>query len=180
MRLASHATRGQSRSLRAVYSRSPGCRLTLQYAVQPDLGSASFALFSSSSPRGQMHSTYGATDTNDVETPPVQDARPGAGRGLYLVLPVALFCSMGMAATSATTIFAYETLLCKDPRDCSPDEKERYSATVALSAAIANFCAIVALWLLPLLPQGNPKASLYFWLASRASSVAVLAIGGLF
>ncbi|EKG22622.1 hypothetical protein MPH_00026 [Macrophomina phaseolina MS6] len=125
-----------------------------------------------------MHSTYGATDTDHVEEEALPDSRRSPVRGLYFVLPVALFCSMGMAATSATTIFAYETLLCEDPSNCAPHEKDRYSATVALSVAIANFCAVLVLWVVPFLQKGNPKTMLYCWLLARSTSVAVLALGG--
>ncbi|KAH7048237.1 major facilitator superfamily domain-containing protein [Macrophomina phaseolina] len=125
-----------------------------------------------------MHRSYGTTETDDVQGPSATQVLPGIAPGLYFVLPVAFLCSMGMAATSATTIFAYETLLCEDPSNCSQQETERYSATVAFSVAISNFCAVLVLWLLPLLPQGNPKTTLYFWIFTRASSVFVLAIGG--
>lgn len=125
-----------------------------------------------------MHSTYGAIEDENIE----EAHRPSPQRritcGLYFVLPVALFCSMGMAATSATTIFAYQTLLCRNPGNCSPHEKERYSATVALSVTIADFCAVLVLWLVPFLQQGHPKTTLYFWLFARSTGVAILALGG--
>ncbi|KAF2106369.1 major facilitator superfamily domain-containing protein [Lophiotrema nucula] len=96
---------------------------------------------------------------------------------LYLVLPIAFFSSMGMSATSATTIFAYETLLCEDASNCQGEEKKKYAATIAFSVTIANICAILVLGILPFLPRRNPKTPLLFWLVCRSLSIGLLAVG---
>jgi len=116
-----------------------------------------------------------ASDTSADDEDKDED---GQVRALYMVLPVAFLCSMGMAATAATTISAYANLLCENPLHCAGDEKNHYAGVVALSVTISNFCGILVLGLLRLLPKRNPKAALYFWLFSRSASVAILAIGG--
>lgn len=83
-----------------------------------------------------------------------------------------------MAATAATTVFAYAVILCEEPAHCRDDEKGSYAGAVALAAGIANVCGILALGPLQHAVQLNAKYGLFFWLMSRATSVAILALAG--
>ena len=94
------------------------------------------------------------------------------------VLPLALSASVGMAATAATTVYAYAVIMCADPSHCRDAEQSSYAGAVALAAAIANVCGILTLGPLQDAIKLNPKAGLFFWLTSRATSVAVLAVAG--
>lgn len=94
------------------------------------------------------------------------------------VLPLALSASVGMAATAATTVYAYAVIMCANPSRCKDAEQSAYASAVALAAGIANVCGILTLGPLQDAIKFNPKAGLFFWLASRATSVAVLAVAG--
>lgn len=96
----------------------------------------------------------------------------------HRILPVALSASFGMAATAATTIFAYAAIVCADPAHCNTKEQSKYAGAVAIATGVANICGVLALGPLQFSMKGRPKVGLFFWLASRATSVAVLAIGG--
>ncbi|OCL06615.1 hypothetical protein AOQ84DRAFT_398915 [Glonium stellatum] len=93
------------------------------------------------------------------------------------VLPIALAAAFAMAATSATTVFAYASLLCEDPAHCKEHEQKNYSGTVAIATTIANICGVFAVGVFQQLIEARPKIGLTLWLIFRASSVAVLAIG---
>jgi hypothetical protein len=94
------------------------------------------------------------------------------------VLPIPFLAALGMAATAATTIFAYATLLCKDPKSCDDSEQKGYAGYVALSVSIANICSMLVLGSLEKLSRRHRKAGLALWIVCRSMSVAVLALGG--
>lgn len=94
------------------------------------------------------------------------------------VLPLALSASMAMAATAATTVYAYAFILCDDPLHCKEQEQGRYAGAVALATGIANACGIMTLGPLREAVKHNPKFGMFFWLLCRATSVALLAVAG--
>lgn len=97
---------------------------------------------------------------------------------VHRVLFLALSTSIAMAATAATTVFAYAVILCEDPQQCKNEEKSAYAGAVALAAGIANVCGILALGPLQYAVQLNVKYGLLFWITSRGTSVAILALAG--
>ena len=97
---------------------------------------------------------------------------------IHRVLPIALTASLAMAATSATTIFAYADIVCADPAHCKNEEETAYASTVALATTVANVCGVLALGPLQLLMKGRPKVGLFSWLIFRGLSVGTLAIAG--
>jgi hypothetical protein len=96
----------------------------------------------------------------------------------HRILPIALSASLGMAATAATTVFAYAAIVCADPSHCKAEEQGKYAGAVALATGVSNICGVLALGPLQSSLKGRLKLGLIFWLVSRATSVAVLAVGG--
>ncbi|KAJ8069775.1 hypothetical protein OCU04_000191 [Sclerotinia nivalis] len=94
-----------------------------------------------------------------------------------LILPISFLAALGMAATSATSIFAYATLLCKDPKRCKGSEQKDYAGSVALSVSIANICSLLALGPFDKLSRRHRKTGLALWIICRSMSVGVLALG---
>ncbi|EFR00307.1 hypothetical protein MGYG_03308 [Nannizzia gypsea CBS 118893] len=85
----------------------------------------------------------------------------------YRVLPISLFASLGMAATIATTIYAYANLLCADPTACKDGEQSAYAAVVAIANGIAHTVAILILGPLEHLVKTQLKAGLAVWICTR-------------
>ncbi|RHZ65248.1 hypothetical protein CDV55_105758 [Aspergillus turcosus] len=96
----------------------------------------------------------------------------------YRTLPVALLASLGMAATSATTIYAYADLLCKDQTACKDSEQSAYAAVVAMASGIAHAVAFMILGPMEQLIKTHLRAGLLIWIVCRATSVLCLVIGG--
>lgn len=94
------------------------------------------------------------------------------------VLPIAFLAALGMAATAATSIFAYASLLCKDPTNCQESEQNKYAESVAIAVTIANVCGLLALGSLERLSRNHRKTGLALWIVCRAMSVVILAVGG--
>ena len=94
------------------------------------------------------------------------------------VLPIALLAALAMAATAATTVYAYASLLCKDPTHCHESERRAYAGTVAVATCIANVCGLLALGAFEKLSRRNRKLGLAAWLVCRSMSVGALALGG--
>lgn len=95
------------------------------------------------------------------------------------VLPLALSLSLGMAATAATTVFAYAVIICADPAHCdAEDEKLAYSSAVAVATGIANLLGVLMLGPLQAAVRLNLKTGMFAWIAARAASVSVLWIAG--
>jgi len=94
------------------------------------------------------------------------------------VLPIALTAACAIAATSATTTFAYASLMCKDPAHCKEKERNKYAEVVAVATTITNVFGVVAVGALQHLIRRNTKIGLSLWLILRATSIGVLAIGG--
>lgn len=102
-----------------------------------------------------------------------------SGEHVHRVLFLALSISIAMAATATTTVFAYAVILCEDPAQCKDEEKSAYAGAVALASGIANVCGILALGPLQYAIQSNVKYGLLFWITSRGTSVAILALAGM-
>ncbi|KAH6657441.1 hypothetical protein BKA67DRAFT_532652 [Truncatella angustata] len=92
------------------------------------------------------------------------------------VLPLAFTVAFAIAATSATTIFAYASILCKDPAHCEHGEKQRYAGVVALATTVANVFGVIAVGFLQQWTKSHPKLGLYLWLACRATGIAFLVV----
>ncbi len=95
----------------------------------------------------------------------------------FAVLPLALLAALAMAATAATTLFAYATLLCEDPTHCKNSERNIYAGSVAVAACFASVCSLLALGSLGRLSKMNHTAGLALWLVCRSMSVVMLALG---
>lgn len=93
-------------------------------------------------------------------------------------LPVALLAALAMAFTAATSYFAYASLLCDDPKDCSGDESGRFAGLVAAATWGANIVGMSALGILQRLVIDNYKRGMLIWVACRSMSVLVLLFGG--
>lgn len=96
----------------------------------------------------------------------------------YKLLPLALLAALAIAATSATSVFAYASLLCRDPRHCGDDERGVYAGAVALATTLANICGLLLLGPLERISRKSQTRGLMLWLVCRSSSVLLLALGG--
>ena len=94
------------------------------------------------------------------------------------VLPVPLLAALAMAATAATTIYAYADLMCKDATRCKDTERNSYARTVAVAMTIANICPLLTLGTMAKISKRSQKVGLVAWIVCRSMSVAVLALGG--
>ncbi|KAI0384002.1 hypothetical protein F5Y04DRAFT_293434 [Hypomontagnella monticulosa] len=92
------------------------------------------------------------------------------------VLLVAFTAGFAIAATAATTIFAYASILCQDPSHCEDREKQRYAGTVALATTIANIFGMLSIGLLQQWTKSHPHLGLCYWLACRATGVGLLMV----
>jgi hypothetical protein len=97
----------------------------------------------------------------------------------WRVLPISLLASLGIAATVASTIYAYADLLCADPTSCKDAEQSKYAAVVAVANGITHTVAILILGPLERLVKRRLKAGLVIWLACRAASVLCVIVGGI-
>jgi hypothetical protein len=111
-------------------------------------------------------------------TPRAASTAGKAQASLRRALPVALFAALAMASTAATALYAYGTLLCKDPIHCKDSERNAYAGAVALATFLANLCGLLLLGFLEKLSRRNRKAGLALWVIGRSMSVIVLALGG--
>ena len=94
------------------------------------------------------------------------------------VIPFALLASLAIAVTSATTVFAYASLICRDPDHCRDAESSDYAAAVAVAVFLANVAGTFALGPLGQLVTRYRERAMWVWIICRAASVAVLALGG--
>jgi hypothetical protein len=108
----------------------------------------------------------------------IQDTIQDSWNAAYRTLPVALLASLGMAATTATTIYAYATLLCEDPTSCIDGEQSSYAAAVTIASGIAHAVAIMILGPMERLIKKHLYAGLLIWTVCRATSVLCLVVGG--
>ncbi|KAK7530970.1 uncharacterized protein J3D65DRAFT_143793 [Phyllosticta citribraziliensis] len=95
----------------------------------------------------------------------------------YKAMPVSFLASCAMAATAASTVYAYAHILCHDASRCADKEKAAYASAVALATTIANVCGLVAVGIYQRLPT---RGALALWVGLRAGSVVVLSAGGVF
>lgn len=95
-------------------------------------------------------------------------------------VPFALFASLAIAATSATTVFAYASLICRDPTHCQNTESSDYAAAVAFAVFLSNVAGTFALGPLGQLVTRYRAGAMWVWVVCRAASVAVLALGGVY
>lgn len=145
-------------------------------------------------------STADDTETSQLLTQPRDDALVSTGQSIvtgpriddlahvqdhivnerYIsrILPIAFTAAFAIAATSATTVFAYASIVCADPAHCKEGEQDRYTGVVALATVVANTFGIIAVGVLRQWVESNPKSGLYFWLFCRALGIVILAVGG--
>jgi hypothetical protein len=97
---------------------------------------------------------------------------------VFKVLPIAFFASLSMAATSATTVYAYAHLVCADPSACKDSERNTYAGAVAISTCVAHVSGIFVMGFLERLVKTNQRSGLLLWLGCRAMSVCLLVLGG--
>jgi hypothetical protein len=97
---------------------------------------------------------------------------------IWRVLPIAFTASFGMAATSATSIYAYASITCADPSHCKDEEENRYAAVVATATTIASVFGVLAVFFMRRWTESHPKLGLCIWLVSRGLGVGMLALGG--
>lgn len=117
--------------------------------------------------------------TLNKEPPPNRDQEASIREAhIARVLPIAFAAAFAIAATSATAVFAYARLMCKDAANCDQDEKKRYAGVVALATTIANVCGVLAVGLLREYTASQPKLGLFFWLTCRGVSIGFLVAGG--
>ncbi|GMF95864.1 unnamed protein product [Aspergillus oryzae] len=94
-----------------------------------------------------------------TDNPPIHNEAPSQHHvTASQFLPVSLLASLGMAATVATTIYAYADLLCTDPTACEDTEQSAYAAVVAIANGIAHTVAILILGPLQHLASNVPIA----------------------
>ena len=130
-------------------------------------------LLSSQPPRGQTHPPS--------ITHHSQSQREDAGRFLTSpasALPIALLSALAMAATAATQIYAYASLLCDDAQHCNDDERAKFAGAVAITTTAANICALFSIRVFQALSKRRNKLGLAIWLLVRSMSVGALSIGG--
>jgi len=89
---------------------------------------------------GQSSETHDNFGNFDDATSPKSDSLR-----ILFVLPIALFAGLGMAATAASSVFSYATIICKDPVHCLESEKNRYAGSVALASTISSACGVLVL-----------------------------------
>ncbi|GMF79346.1 unnamed protein product [Aspergillus oryzae] len=94
-----------------------------------------------------------------TDNPPIHNEAPSQHHvTASQFLPVSLLASLGMAATVATTIYAYADLLCTGPTACEDTEQSAYAAVVAIANGIAHTVAILILGPLQHLASNVPIA----------------------
>ncbi|KAI0419769.1 hypothetical protein F5X98DRAFT_333914 [Xylaria grammica] len=93
------------------------------------------------------------------------------------VLPIALISALAVAATAATQIYAYESMLCKDAHHCDDSERRAFAASVAIATAVANVCALLSIRMFEALGKDHLRLGLGIWLLVRSLSVVALALG---
>ena len=93
------------------------------------------------------------------------------------VLPLAFLAAMAMAATAATSLFTYASLLCNTPTHCDDSEQHAYAGAVAMASFAANVCGLLVLGPMETLSRRNHKAGLALWFGFRCMSVVMLVIG---
>ncbi len=122
-----------------------------------------------------------ARNTNHIDTS-ASDASPAPSVAYspgVMILPLAFTSALAMAATAATSIFAYATLLCKSPKQCTDHERNVYAGGVAVSTAVANVCGLLAVGPLERLSRRSRRGGLGAWIVIRSMSVIALALGGM-
>lgn len=112
------------------------------------------------------------------QIPNAAAAQLAPGFAPALILPIPFLAAVGVAATAATTVFAYAFLLCKDPTKCRSHEQTAYATTVAAASLIGNISALAILGPMEKLVAKHRKSGLVLWLIFRSMSVVVLAFGG--
>ena len=103
----------------------------------------------------------------------------GTNKSAKIVLPISLFAALAMAATAATTVFSYASLICKGPIHCKSDEEKTYAAVVAVATLIANVCGLLIISPLERLSRRSRVRGLTMWFLCRSMSVIMLALGGM-
>ncbi|KAI0390338.1 hypothetical protein F5Y17DRAFT_70089 [Xylariaceae sp. FL0594] len=93
------------------------------------------------------------------------------------VLPLSLLSALALASTSATQIYVYAVIICQDPRRCDADERQKFSASVAVATVTASIFAIFSLRGFEALCKRTTIVGPVIWLAVRSLSVLMLTLG---
>ncbi|KAK7516262.1 major facilitator superfamily domain-containing protein [Phyllosticta citriasiana] len=112
----------------------------------------------------------------EADEPCIKPKKDGIPVG-YKAMPVSFLASCAMAATAASTVYAYAHILCRDATQCADKEKAAYASAVAAATTIANVCGLVAVGIYERLPT---RGALALWVGLRAGSVVVLSAGVLY
>ncbi|PSN67017.1 MFS general substrate transporter [Corynespora cassiicola Philippines] len=113
----------------------------------------------------------------EPESEPPSDTPLWRSKGIpagYKAMPISFLASCAMAATAASTVYAYAHILCKDASQCASSEKAAYASAVAAATTIANVCGLLAVSVYERLPT---QTGLAVWVGLRAGSVVVLGAG---
>ncbi|KAI1120235.1 MFS general substrate transporter [Nemania abortiva] len=127
---------------------------------------------------------FTSDEEDSDESTPLRPLLPSSESSVFIVptpyvhrvLFLSFSASVAIAATAATTVYAYAFILCEEPTHCKDGEVASYAGASALATTIANGCGILALGPLQRIMRPRPKVGLYLWMVARASSVAVLAV----
>jgi hypothetical protein len=82
-----------------------------------------------------------------------------------------------MAATGASQVYTYATLLYRDPQHCQAAEQHNFSSVVAAATSVANMCSLLALGSFEKVSRRSCKQGLVIWLVVRTMSIGALALG---
>ena len=117
------------------------------------------------------------TTTHGSRTFKDQSSRAKINSSVARVLPLAFLAAMAMAATAATSLFTYASLLCNTPTHCDDSEQHAYAGAVAMASFAANVGGLLILGPMETLSRRNHKAGLALWFGLRCMSVVMLVIG---
>ncbi|KAI0182492.1 hypothetical protein EV127DRAFT_378663 [Xylaria flabelliformis] len=121
----------------------------------------------------QPRRLHSDTSTEDVRNSKFHDFTHSPAS----VLPLSLLSALALASTSATQIYTYAVIICRDPRRCDEDERRKFSASVAIATTAASVCAIFSLRGFEALCKRTTRVGPTIWLAVRSLSVLMLNLG---
>lgn len=137
---------------------------------------------------GTYHTVSGQRDSLDPDSRPLNENAHDSdssrtedserGFAIKWILPLAFTSSFAITTISAAGVHAYAAITCRDPAHCDEEERKRFSATVAIATALANFCGIGTIWFLKAKAEAYPKIGLGLWFGCRALGISILALGG--
>ncbi|KAI0401590.1 major facilitator superfamily domain-containing protein [Xylaria palmicola] len=108
---------------------------------------------------------------------PKRVALKGFTQSPVAALPIALFSALALAATAATQIYSYASILCKDAQHCDDSERRKFATSVAIATTLANVCALLSIRGFEVLSKRHTRTGLGIWIVIRSCSVFALALG---